>query len=234
MWRIDRGGVYLDKSRQCFHVDTSIYHAHIHFISVGKKIFYCSQANWVPCHSALCNTYIFPARSMVHIYYCKTINYWWRFIWQINKFRPKLVSPNAKIWTPPTFFQCYLQIKSLLNCDIFKTAESNSHQYFLFYSIFYISPDRAPRFMIKQQVHVNPDRHYLYHHLKLIQPSESPYPNPPVTPLLPLRPKTCIPRVRKANDVQINDLFSEQVCVVYCLKIIEENFLFSVMLMYEW
>ena len=39
-----------------------------------------------------------------------------------------------QIWTPTTFFQYYLQIKSLQNCDIFKTAKYNIHHHFSFYS----------------------------------------------------------------------------------------------------
>ena len=39
-----------------------------------------------------------------------------------------------KILSRPPFFQYYRQIKSSPNCDIFKTAKYNSHQYFSFYS----------------------------------------------------------------------------------------------------
>ena len=40
-----------------------------------------------------------------------------------------------KILSPPPFFPYYCPIKSLPNCDIFKTAKYNSHRHFSFYSI---------------------------------------------------------------------------------------------------
>ena len=61
------------------------------------------------------------------------------------------------------------------------------------------------------RIKVNPDKYYFYHHLKLIQPLPTPYPDPPVPPLLPLRPKTCIPKLEKAKEIEVKDLFSEEV-----------------------
>ena len=48
----------------------------------------------------------------------------------------KIRSHQMKKYGPPTtFFQYYLQTKSLPNCDIFKTAKFKSHQHFSFNSI---------------------------------------------------------------------------------------------------
>ncbi|ELU18295.1 hypothetical protein CAPTEDRAFT_185777 [Capitella teleta] len=71
----------------------------------------------------------------------------------------------------------------------------------------------APSFILKQELKVNPNKHYLYHQQKKIQnPNlELVYPNPPTATLLPLRPKTCIPRVRDAtaHAPVIMDMFAE-------------------------
>lgn len=77
----------------------------------------------------------------------------------------------------------------------------------------FIVTSRAPSFILKQELKVNPNKHYLYHQQKKIQNPklELVYPNPPTATLLPLRPKTCIPRVRDAtaHAPVIMDMFAE-------------------------
>ncbi|XP_052256163.1 regulator of G-protein signaling 22-like isoform X3 [Dreissena polymorpha] len=55
----------------------------------------------------------------------------------------------------------------------------------------------APRFLLKQMMRSNPDRNLLYQHLKHMKAPSGVEPSPPTAPLLPLRPKSCLPRIRK-------------------------------------
>ena len=53
---------------------------------------------------------------------------------------------------------------------------------------------RAPRFLMKQKVKIHPEHNLLYNQQKKLKPKPDPFPHPPVVSLLPLRPKTCLPR----------------------------------------
>ncbi len=76
---------------------------------------------------------------------------------------------------------------------------------------------RAPRFQVSQQTKINTDQHYLYQQQKLLTAKtvES-FPKPSVSPLLPLRPKTCMPRFRqdsllqKSTGTEISDMYSQE------------------------
>jgi hypothetical protein len=58
---------------------------------------------------------------------------------------------------------------------------------------------RAPSFLLKQDQKVNPNKNPSYYQQqKNNRPKfELVHPNPPTVALLPLRPKTCLPRVRE-------------------------------------
>ena len=60
---------------------------------------------------------------------------------------------------------------------------------------------RAPRFLLKQMMRTDPDKNLLYQHLKRLKPPSSVDPNPPTATLLPLRPKTCQPKMRQEFSV---------------------------------
>lgn len=81
------------------------------------------------------------------------------------------------------------------------------------------SPSRGPRFVLKEQQKVNPNKNYLYQQMQRFKNPklEVVYPNPPTVALLPLRPKTCIPRVKREQNQApvITDIFaSSNVCVL--------------------
>ena len=74
---------------------------------------------------------------------------------------------------------------------------------------------RGPRFLLRQNVSAQPEKHFLYQQQQnFIQPAD-PYPNPPTISLLPLRPKTCMPRVpsrapeAEPKQLQISSMFDE-------------------------
>ncbi|XP_046585614.1 LOW QUALITY PROTEIN: regulator of G-protein signaling 22-like [Haliotis rubra] len=54
----------------------------------------------------------------------------------------------------------------------------------------------APRYLLKQMAPSNPDRYYLYHHQQLLKRKKEVYPNPPTAVILPLRPRSCMPRTQ--------------------------------------
>ncbi|KAL4236453.1 GTPase activator [Mactra antiquata] len=66
----------------------------------------------------------------------------------------------------------------------------------------------APRFLLKQMMRTNPDKNLLYHHLKHLNTPAGVDPSPPTASLLPLRPKTCHPRMREP-EVTPQDLVTE-------------------------
>ncbi|KAK3091838.1 hypothetical protein FSP39_023074, partial [Pinctada imbricata] len=61
----------------------------------------------------------------------------------------------------------------------------------------------APRYLLKQMTTTEPDKNQLYHNLKRMKSEDtiSPYPNPPTATLLPLRPKSCMPRIRQSPQI---------------------------------
>ncbi|XP_053393937.1 regulator of G-protein signaling 22-like isoform X3 [Mercenaria mercenaria] len=70
----------------------------------------------------------------------------------------------------------------------------------------------APRFLLKQMMRTNPDKNLLYHHLKHLQHPAGIDPNPPTASLLPLRPKSCLPRMKVQEPViapQIQPIYFE-------------------------
>ena len=63
---------------------------------------------------------------------------------------------------------------------------------------------------MKQNVKIYPEQNVLYNQQKKMKPKPDPFPNPPVVSLLPLRPKTCMPRKQQAletprESLQIED-----------------------------
>ncbi|XP_060585737.1 regulator of G-protein signaling 22-like isoform X3 [Ruditapes philippinarum] len=70
----------------------------------------------------------------------------------------------------------------------------------------------APRFLLKQMMRTNPDKNLLYHHLKHLKHSVAVDPSPPTASLLPLRPKSCLPRMKPQEPViapQIQPIYFE-------------------------
>ncbi|XP_033738546.1 regulator of G-protein signaling 22-like isoform X2 [Pecten maximus] len=54
----------------------------------------------------------------------------------------------------------------------------------------------APRFLLKQSLKSDPAKNELYHNMSLLRLStDGVHPNPPTTKLLPLRPKSCVPKI---------------------------------------
>ena len=72
--------------------------------------------------------------------------------------------------------------------------------------------------MLKQKMKTHPEKHFLYQQQKLLEEKPEPHPNPPTIPLLPLRPKNCMPRMMQQHiqtEPHITDAFeSLQVCVL--------------------
>ena len=70
---------------------------------------------------------------------------------------------------------------------------------------------RAPRFLLNQESHVHPEQHYLYHHQQKMQPAHfhTTYPNPPTITLLPLRPRTCLPRTKRREAAPTEPVISD-------------------------
>ena len=66
------------------------------------------------------------------IQYCKTRNYWRRFIWWIKKF-----TKCKKYRAHPLSSNNIAELNLWQIGNIFKSAKYNSHQHFLFYSISY-------------------------------------------------------------------------------------------------
>ncbi|KAK6179499.1 hypothetical protein SNE40_011844 [Patella caerulea] len=61
----------------------------------------------------------------------------------------------------------------------------------------------APRFLLKQLMKTNPEKYYLYHHQQLLKQTKTDVnPNPPTKSLLPLRPKSCQPRIHTTPIIQ--------------------------------
>ncbi|WAR24165.1 RGS22-like protein [Mya arenaria] len=66
----------------------------------------------------------------------------------------------------------------------------------------------APRFLLKQMMRTNPDRNLLYTHMKHVKTPAGIDPSPPTASLLPLRPKSCLPRVRQQEtSITFQDQF---------------------------
>ncbi|XP_060077454.1 regulator of G-protein signaling 22-like [Ylistrum balloti] len=54
----------------------------------------------------------------------------------------------------------------------------------------------APRFLLKQSLKTDPAKNELYHNMSLLRlNNDGVHPNPPTTKLLPLRPKSCVPKI---------------------------------------
>ncbi|XP_069127158.1 regulator of G-protein signaling 22-like isoform X2 [Argopecten irradians] len=54
----------------------------------------------------------------------------------------------------------------------------------------------APRFLLKQSLKSDPTKNELYHNMSQLRlNTDGVYPNPPTTKLLPLRPKSCVPKI---------------------------------------
>ncbi|ESO87501.1 hypothetical protein LOTGIDRAFT_235002 [Lottia gigantea] len=61
----------------------------------------------------------------------------------------------------------------------------------------------APRFLLKQLMKSNPKKYYLYHHQHLLNERKiDTDPNPPTKTLLPLRPKSCHPRIHTTPVIE--------------------------------
>ncbi|CAH1803041.1 unnamed protein product, partial [Owenia fusiformis] len=83
----------------------------------------------------------------------------------------------------------------------------------------------GPRFLLNQKCKVKPEKNELYKHQKLISGKDKPrgssvYPNPPTATMLPLRPKTCMPRVMRSapeKSLEITDAFepTSEISVYY-------------------
>ncbi|KAK7502187.1 hypothetical protein BaRGS_00006551 [Batillaria attramentaria] len=69
----------------------------------------------------------------------------------------------------------------------------------------------APRFLLKHLLHTNPNKYYQYQQQMNMKPPPEVYPNPPTMTLLPLRPKSCLPRAQ--HQIIVEDFF-EQPCSV--------------------
>ena len=69
---------------------------------------------------------------------------------------------------------------------------------------------RAPRFLLKQNTQSTLERNYEYLQQRELQRPTEVYPNPTTVSLLPLRPKSCMPRMKNATEpkaVQISGMF---------------------------
>ncbi|XP_078610938.1 regulator of G-protein signaling 22-like isoform X2 [Branchiostoma floridae x Branchiostoma japonicum] len=63
----------------------------------------------------------------------------------------------------------------------------------------------APRFLLSQRRHTNMDQNYLYYRQKLNRPKSAEIdPQPRTITIIPLRPKTCIPRVKLGQRQQVS------------------------------
>ena len=62
---------------------------------------------------------------------------------------------------------------------------------------------RAAQFLVKQKVRVNPDQFPIYAQQKSLKATREAHPqqHPPVRPILPLRPTTCMPRLSSSGDM---------------------------------
>lgn len=60
----------------------------------------------------------------------------------------------------------------------------------------------APRFLLTQLRTTDPNRHALYQNLMHLKAKTDAYPTRPAAKLLPLRPKSCIPRFRQAPAIE--------------------------------
>ncbi|XP_064626526.1 regulator of G-protein signaling 22-like isoform X3 [Lineus longissimus] len=71
----------------------------------------------------------------------------------------------------------------------------------------------APRFLLKQKLHTDPNKNPLYLNQRHCRPKTAkdngPFPDPPVISLLPLRPKSCAPRLRTTSGPEITPAIPE-------------------------
>lgn len=69
---------------------------------------------------------------------------------------------------------------------------------------FLIKYCRAPRFLLKQAQYKKPEENYLYQNLKQVKAQDnSVNPSPHTATLLPLRPKSCMPRIHHSVSLQV-------------------------------
>ncbi len=70
---------------------------------------------------------------------------------------------------------------------------------------------RAPRFLLRQESSVNPLKNQMYLHQREITNQPTAHPTPPTISLLPLRPKTCVPRLRQQQPetCRITSMFED-------------------------
>ena len=76
---------------------------------------------------------------------------------------------------------------------------------------------RAPRFLLKQNTQSTLERNYEYLQQRELQRPTEVYPNPTTVSLLPLRPKSCMPRMKNATEpkaVQISGMFDTPTQVI--------------------
>ena len=100
-----------------------------------------------------------------------------------------------------------------ITCTLSRLNYHNKDAEKIVVHVFYIS--RAPRFLLKQQTRCFPERNLLYQNQQILRPSTtcSSYPDPPTIALLPLRPKTCAPRLRSQQSATKNNHDTGKVCV---------------------
>ena len=72
---------------------------------------------------------------------------------------------------------------------------------------------RAPRFLLQQSLKAQPEKNPLYQQQKVMNHQQrrngEVYPNPPTISMLPLRPKSCMPRLTEDEKpkIQITEAF---------------------------
>ncbi|XP_033123615.1 regulator of G-protein signaling 22-like [Anneissia japonica] len=69
----------------------------------------------------------------------------------------------------------------------------------------------APRFLMREHYKCNPTKNYLYHRQQLNRPKSIPNPEPKAVTLLPLRPKTCMPKMKKDTVPQFKSALPKEV-----------------------
>lgn len=91
------------------------------------------------------------------------------------------------------------------------------------FSMEYVSFIRAPRYLLKHLLQTHPEKYYLYNQMKSSLPAKESDPFPHTQELLPLRPKSCCPRIRTGpgvvevsfqDQIQINQMYIENNCIV--------------------
>lgn len=127
----------------------------------------------------------------------------WEFI--------KMMSWTTQFW-PKCQFHNLKKVGPVSICIVWQLI--SNHEYHIHFIINIIKPDysssvstlfllfyRAPRFLLKQLMRSDPDKNLLYHHLRHLKHPAGVDPSPATASLLPLRPKSCLPRMTLKEPV---------------------------------